>query len=189
MDSSTNYKNVFVGGVARSGKSTFAKKMAKMNEFNHFPLDYVTSSLKNNFPETNISSSVVIGEESSEKLALLLSTVVRIIDSKDEKFIIDSAHIMPKDIAPYLDRSKWDIYFLGFPNVSKFTKFSTIRKYDDHTDWTSRRSDEELLSIIEKLIEISKKIQLECEELRIPFIDTSSDMIEVIDAFFGTDVI
>ncbi len=188
MESSTSYKNIFVGGVARSGKSTLAKRLGKQHEYNHFPLDYVTSSLKNNFPETGISSSVVIGD-SSEKLALLLSTVVRIIENKDEKFIIDSAHIMPKDIAPYLDKSKWDIYFIGYPNVSKFTKFSTIRKYDDHTDWTSRRSDEELLSIIEKLIEISKKIQSQCEELGITFIDTSSDMIEVIDAFFGTDVI
>jgi hypothetical protein len=106
-----------------------------------------------------------------------------------EKFIVDSTHIMPSDVVPYLDRDKWDIYFIGYPNISKFTKFSTIRKYDDNTDWTSRRSDEELLSIVEKLISISKKIQEECEELDIPFIDTSSDMIEVIDEFFETELI
>ena len=188
MNKSSNYKNVFVGGVARSGKSTFAKRLRKLNEYNHFPLDYVTSSLKNNFPECNISSSVVIGE-SSEKIALLLSTIVKIMDSKDEKFILDSAHVMPKDVVPYLDREKWDIYFIGYPNISKFNKFATIRKYDDHTDWTSRRSDEELLSIVEKLINISKKIQEQCEELDIPFIDTSSDMIDVINEFFETDVI
>ena len=96
---------------------------------------------------------------------------------------------MPKDVVPYLDREKWDIYFIGYPNISKFNKFATIRKYDDHTDWTSRRSDEELLSIVEKLINISKKIQEQCEELDIPFIDTSSDMIDVINEFFETDVI
>ena len=78
---------------------------------------------------------------------------------------------------------------MGYPNVSKFTKFSTIRKYDDHTDWSSRRSDEELLSIVEKLISISKEIQKQCDELDITFIDTSSDMIEVIDRFFENDVI
>ena len=188
MEDSKEYKNIFIGGVARSGKSTLAKRFSKLNSYNHFPLDYVTSSLKNNFPETNISSSVVIGD-SSEKLSLLLSTIVRIMNSKDEKYIIDSAHIMPKDIVPYLDKDKWNIYFVGYPNVSKFTKFSSIRKYDDHTDWTSRRSDEELLSIIEKLISISKKIQEQCEELNIPFIDTSNDIIEVIDEFFETEVI
>lgn len=188
METVSKCKNIFIGGVARSGKSTLAKRFSKLNLYNHFPLDYVTSSLKNNFPETNISSSVVIGE-SSEKLALLLSTIVRIMESKDEKYIIDSAHIMPKDIVKYLDRDKWDVYFVGYPNISKFTKFSSIRKYDDHTDWTSRRSDEELLSIIEKLISISRKIQEQCEELNIPFIDTSSDMLEAIDDFFETEVI
>ena len=127
--------------------------------------------------------------ESSERIALLLSTIVKIMDSKDEKFILDSAHVMPKDVVPYLDREKWDIYFIGYPNISKFNKFATIRKYDDHTDWTSRRSDQELLSIVEKLINISKKIQEQCEELDIPFIDTSSDMIDVINEFFETDVI
>lgn len=188
MNEGSSYKNVFVGGVARSGKSTFSKRLCTRNKYNHFPLDYVISSLKNNFPECNISSSVVIGD-SSERVALLLSTIARIMESKDEKFIVDSAHVMPKDVVPYLDRDKWDIYFIGYPNISKFTKFSTIRKYDDKTDWTSRRSDEELLSVIEKLISISKKIQEECEELDIPFIDTSSDMIEVIDEFFETDFI
>ena len=136
-------------------------------------------------PEGN----VVIDETSSAALALLLSRVMNIMNDKDEPFIIDSAHILPRDIIKYIDRDKWDIYFIGYPNISKFTKFSTIRKYDDKTDWTSRRNDEELLSIIEKLISISKKIQEECEELDIPFIDTSSDMIEVIDEFFETDLI
>ena len=179
----SDIKNVFIGGVARSGKSTLAKRLCEGEKYNHFPLDYVTSSLKNNFPECEISSSVIIGD-SSQKLALLLSTIVKIMDSKDEKFIIDSAHIMPSDIVPYLDREKWDIYFVGYPNISKYNKISMIRKYDDNTDWTSRRSDEELLSIIEKLIEISKEIQVECEELGIKFIDTSSDMIDVLDNLF-----
>ena len=188
MNDSSDYKNVFIGGVARSGKSTFTKRLRKINNYSHFPLDYVTSSLKNNFPECEISNSVVIGE-SSEKVSRLLSTIAKIMESKDEKFIVDSAQVMPKDVVPYLDRDKWDIYFIGYPNVSKFTKFSTIRKHDDKTDWTSRKGDEELLSIVEKLISISKKIEEQCEELDIPFIDTSSDMIEVIDEFFGTDVI
>lgn len=188
MEGSANYKNVFVGGVARSGKSTLSKRLCNTNSYNHFPLDYITSSLKNNFPECNISSSVVIGE-SSKKLSLLLSTVIRIIDSKDEKFIIDSAHIMPKDIVPYLNKDKWDIYFVGYPNVSKYEKFSIIRKYDDSSDWTSRRSDEELLSIIERLIDISKKIKEECEELGIAFIDTSGDINKAIDSMFETNLI
>ena len=116
----SDIKNIFIGGVARSGKSTLAKRLCAEGNYNHFPLDYVTSSLKNNFPECEISSSVIMGD-SSQKLALLLSTIVKIMDSKEEKFIIDSAHIMPKDIVPYLDKDKWDIYFVGYPNISKYS--------------------------------------------------------------------
>ena len=184
----SDIKNIFIGGVARSGKSTLAKRLCAEGNYNHFPLDYVTSSLKNNFPECEISSSVIMGD-SSQKLALLLSTIVKIMDSKEEKFIIDSAHFMPKDIVPYLDKDKWDIYFVGYPNISKYNKISMIRKYDDNTDWTSRRSDEELLAIIEKLIEISKEIEEECQELGVKFIDTSTDMIEVLDNLFIKEVI
>ena len=96
---------------------------------------------------------------------------------------------MPKDFVPYLDKDKWDIYFVGYPNISKYNKISMIRKYDDNTDWTSRRSDEELLAIIEKLTEISKEIEEECQELGVKFIDTSTDMIEVLDNLFIKEVI
>ena len=84
-------KNIFIAGVARSGKSTLAKKIQKNGDFNHIPLDYFASSLKHNFPETKITSNVVIDSESSKNLSLLLSRVINIIDCKDEKFIIDSA--------------------------------------------------------------------------------------------------
>lgn len=174
-------KNIFVGGVARSGKSTLSEKLCKKGPYNHLPLDYITASLKRNFPECNIKSSVVINDDTSTRLSLLLSTVINIMDDKDEKFIIDSAHIMPKDIVKYLDRDKWDIYFVGYPNIAKEEKFETIRKYDTERDWTSRKTDEELLDIIDKLINISKEIEKQCKELNISFVDTSKDIFEVID--------
>ena len=166
-------KNIFIGGVAKSGKSTLAEKICKGEKYNHIPIDYFTASLKRNFPDVGIVSNVVINDETSSKLSILLSTVINIIDTKDEKFILDSAHVMPKDIIKYLDKDKWDIYFIGYPNISKEDKFSIIRKYESVDDWTYKRSDEELLDILDKLIFISKEIEKECVELGIKFIDTS----------------
>ena len=104
-------KNIFIAGVARSGKSTLSKKFLEKEKYNHIPLDYFTSSLKHNFKETKITSNVVIDRESSKNLSLLLSRVIDIMNGSDELFIIDSAHIMPKDIIEYLDRDKWDLLF------------------------------------------------------------------------------
>lgn len=166
-------KNIFIGGLAKSGKSTIAEKICNGEKYNHIPIDYFTASLKRNFPDVGIVSNVIINDETSSKLSLLLSTVVSIIDTKDEKFILDSAHVMPKDIVKYLDKDKWDIYFIGYPNITKEEKFSIIRKYETNEDWTYKRSDEELLFVLDNLISISKKIEEECMELGIKFIDTS----------------
>lgn len=157
-------KNIFVDGVSKSGKSAFSNKI-KNAYYNHIPLDYFASSFKRNFPDTNITSNVVVSKTSSKNLSLFLSRVIEIIDSTDEKFIIDSAHILPEDINVYLDRDKWDIYYLGYPNTDKESKVKDIRKYETEEDWTYKKSDEKLLDIFDKLILLSKDEQKMCENL------------------------
>lgn len=169
-------KNIFIAGTAKSGKSTFAEKICANYKYNHIPLDYFTSSLKHNFPESKITSNVVIEEESSSKLALLLSRVMNIMNDTDEPFIIDSAHILPRDIIKYIDRDKWDIYYFGYPNTTTQEKFNTLRKYDKKESWTRKRTDKELLDTLDKLISLSKQIKQECIENNIPFIDTSNNL-------------
>ena len=169
-------KNIFIAGVARYGKSTLSKKIIENKNYNHIPLDYFASSLKHNFPKTKITSNVVIDSTSSKNLALLLSRVIQIINDSDEKFIIDSAHIYPQDIIELLDRDKWDIYYLGYPNISAQEKLELIRKFDTKNDWTFKKSDDELLDILKQLINISHNIQNQCQKLNINFIDTSNDM-------------
>ncbi len=174
-------KHIFIAGVAKSGKSTFAEKICEHHKYNHIPLDYFASSLKHNFPESKITSNVVINEESSSKLALLLSRVMNIMNDKDEPFIIDSAHILPRDIIKYIDRDKWDIYYFGYPNISPKDKFNIIRKYEGNCSWTSKRTDEELLDTLTKLVHLSKEIEQECLDNNITFIDTSKDLINDIE--------
>ncbi|MBQ4583847.1 MAG: hypothetical protein IJA94_03045 [Bacilli bacterium] len=174
-------KNIFIAGVARSGKSTLAKKLKEGKEYNHIPLDYFTSSLKHNFPDTKIVSNVVIDPLSSKNLSLLLSRVIEIMNNQEEKFIIDSAHVLPQDIIKYLDKDKWDIYFVGYPNIPAEEKLAIIRKYDNEFDWTFKKSDEELLDILEQLIELSKDIESECKKHNINFIDTSESITKSVN--------
>lgn len=173
-------KNIFIMGVAKSGKSTFAKKLQSEGKYNHIPLDYFTSSLKRNFPELNITSDVKINKESSKKLSLLLSRVIEIIDNGSENFIIDSAHILPEDILPYLNLDKWDVYFFGYPSINASEKLKEIRKYETEYDWTYKKSDQELLDIFLYLIDLSKKVKNNIEGVK--FIDTSKGIknLEII---------
>lgn len=173
-------KNIFIAGVAKSGKSTLSKILTEKASYNHIPLDYFASSLKHNFPETKITSNVIIDKESSKNLALLLSRVIDIMNNSEEKFIIDSAHILPQDIIKYLDKDKWEIYYLGYPHITAFEKLKLIRKYEREEDWTRKRDDKELLKTLEQLITISIEIKEQCESLNITFIDTSRDLKSTI---------
>lgn len=166
-------KNIYIGGVARAGKGTLAE-LIKNNcpMYNHISLDYITASLKENFPETGIKTSVVIGD-SSPKLALLLSKTMDIMNTKEERFIIDSAHIMPHDILKYIDREKWDIYFLGYPNTTAEEKIKIVLEKDDPQDWTHKKTYDELYYRISNTVRISKEIEDECKKFNIEFIDTS----------------
>lgn len=167
-------KSILIIGVARSGKSRFSKKF---KGYNHIPLDYFTSSLKHNFKETKITSNPIIDKESSKNLSLLLSRVIDIMNNDKENYIIDSAHLYPEDIIGYIDTNKWDVYCLGYPNISVEKKFNEIRKYDNSNDWTYKRTDEELKSIISKLIIISKEMEKTCNKLNIKFIDTENNLL------------
>ena len=175
-------KNIFIGGVAKSGKSRLAVDLSKKYGMNHIPLDYFASSFKHNFPDVGITSNVLIDKESSKLLALFLSKFISIVELKnDEFFVLDSAHILPEDIIKYLDPQKWDIYYLGYPTITAEEKISEIEKYTKG-GWTSKRSHQELLEIFNKLIILSKNIQNTCINYSIEFIDTSNvDVLKIIN--------
>lgn len=167
-------KNILVLGVAKSGKSYFAKKINKDRKYNYIPLDYFASSFKYNIPESGITSNVIIDKDSSRKLAKYLSRVIEIIDYVDnEKYLIDSAHIYPEDIVKYIDRNKWDIYYLGYPNISVEDKFTELRKYVQ-SGWPAKKNDDELKDTLKELINISKEIEKQCIKYNLTFIDSSN---------------
>ena len=174
-------KNIFIGGVAKSGKSRLAVSLCKKHGLNHIPLDYFTSSFKHTFPEIGITSNVLIDEKSSKLLGSFLKRFIEIVELKDDEFfIIDSAHIFPDDIIRYLDRDKWDIYYLGYPNTTTENKLTEVKKYADG-GWILNKSQDELLEIFNQLIKLSNNIEKKCKENNIKFIDTSNN--DILDLF------
>jgi len=175
-------KNIFIGGAARSGKSTIAEKISNNSIYNHFPVDYIATSFNKNFPNCGINNRVVI-DSGSVNLSLFLSTVIEKMDKSNERYVIDSAHIMPRDIIKYLDKEKWAMFFVGYPNITPEEKLVNIRNNDNITSWTRNFNDDEMLNLTKQLIEVSKKIKSECLKYNVKFIDTSYNFINTIDDF------
>ena len=70
-----NKNNIFIGGVARAGKSTISEKICASSIYNHFPVDYIATSFKRNFPQCGINDQVII-DNGSVNLSLFLSTII-----------------------------------------------------------------------------------------------------------------
>ena len=49
-------KNLLIAGVAKSGKSTICEKICEEEKYNHIPFDYITASMKRNYPEWGVKS-------------------------------------------------------------------------------------------------------------------------------------
>ena len=175
-------KNIFIGGVAKSGKSRLAEYLHDKYNYNHIPLDYFASSFKHNLPDVGINSNIVIDKKSSELFSLFLSRIIKAMNqSRNELFILDSAHIYPKDIVQYLDKEKWDVYFLGYQNITAEEKLKELEK-NNKLGWTLKRTYDENIEIFNNLIEISKEMERQCNELGVKYIDTSNgDILEIIN--------
>ena len=105
---------------------------------------------------------------------------IQVYLNDDELFILDSAHILPEDIIKYLNPDKWDIYYLGYPNITPKEKIDEIKKYISN-GWTYKKTEDELLLIFNELINISSNIKNTCQINDIKFIDTSNE--DVITVF------
>ena len=175
-------KNIFIGGVAKSGKSRLAIKLCEKYNYNHIPMDYFTSSFKHNFKEIGITSNVLIEEKTSKLLSTFLSRFIEIADNQnDELFIIDSAHIYPKDIIRYLNPEKWEIYFIGYSKTTPQDKLQELKK-NINNGWIITKTDEELIELLDGLIKISSEIEKECIDNNINYIDTSNkDILELFN--------
>ena len=175
-------KNIFIGGVAKSGKSRLAVKLCENSKYNHIPLDYFASSFRRKLPEVGITSNIDIQEESSKKYALFLSRFIEIAESNEnEFFILDSAHIFPKDIINYLDPNKWEVYYLGYSNITPEDKLKELRN-NLSGGWVADKTDEEMLELLSKMVPLSQEIAKQCEECNILYLDTSEkDILEIFD--------
>ena len=178
MQSSLN-KHLIVGGVVRSGKTIFCKKLVETFSISHIPVDKMVVSLHNVFPSYNIRHSNINYQERCDNLAPFLYDFMMQI-KKNGKFIyvFDSYHILPKHVSLKVDLRFFHVLFFGYPRISVDAKCKHIRDYAMcHGCWTRAKyqDDNDLKEAVKNSIEKSKKLQQECEKYGFTFVDTSTD--------------
>lgn len=172
-------RHFIVGGIVRSGKTTFCKKLVDKFTVCHIPTDILVTSLQNAFPNHNIRHSGLSYEKRCANLAPFLYEFLNQIGSKrDFTYVVDSYHILPSDVAARIDCKDFEVLFFGYPNNTLDEKYNHMTEYaEKHGCWTQRYypAEDELRKAIKNSISKSKWLQSECKKYNFAFVDTSKD--------------
>ena len=95
--------------------------------------------------------------------------------------IFESCHVDPIIFKSKLNYPNYIFLFLGYPQVYIENKIRELREYGaNHPEcWTNQHGDESLILHIKNYAELSREHQLKCEEVEIPYFDTSDNFDDV----------
>ena len=171
-------KNIILIGASRAGKSSFAKllneniKNISLIKTDLLRLAFREAIVKDNTINTNIL------KQNPDYISYILS-YYKFANKYDTEYIkvIDTVDFGPKDSKLFENSI---MICLGYPNITPEEVVSNWRKYDTELDWTFKKSDEELIEIASEEIKNSKRLQEECKNYNVKFIDTSYERNNVL---------
>ena len=170
-------KNILIFGICRTGKSTFSKMIQK--EFTNYQIievDTIISALQKTIP--NIPIGFIHDNLKENKLPEFLNLFIQKNINKNGKelgFIINGDSIMPDDLFKYFDLKNTIVYYFVTEKLSPNQILENCRKHDLSEEWTTRRTDEELLNHFKFYKKIENKIIADCKKYNIKCIDTSEN--------------
>lgn len=169
-------KHIIIAGTARSGKTTLCYKLHQ-NGYVHLKLDSIKRAIcdiygdKNNWKDFSPKTAKIIARVFKEAETDTIADV--------EKYAIDTCHLLPTDA---VSLSKDNIViFIGYTDITPEEGLLNIRKYDRSNYWTTKLSDDEILTMLKENIEFSCKIKQECSDLSLKYFDTSHNRDKVLN--------
>lgn len=95
--------------------------------------------------------------------------------------IVNGDSIMPEDLVKYFNLENTKVYYFVHPELSTEEIVKRCRKYDNNNEWTTRRSDEQLIKHMNFYKEIEKQIIEQCKKYGFKCVDTSNNMMEILE--------
>lgn len=178
-----NIKNIVILGASRAGKSTLAKMINKIYpEYHIISGDSIRHAFQNELPQNKINKfggDGMMEDYSRFCASYFKNQIARNIDCFN--YIFDSCDVSVINALKYFSGENIFIIFLGYGKLSKYEVLDNYRKYEKVNDWTSSRSDAELLEHAENWINNSKIFEEECKKYNVMYVDTSVDREKVLN--------
>lgn len=171
-------KNIILIGASRAGKSSFTKllneniKNISLIKTDLLRLAFREAIVKDNTINTNLL------KQNPDYIDYILS-YYKYANKYDTEYVkvIDTVDFGPKDSKLFENSI---MICLGYPNITPEEVVSNWRKYDTELDWTFKKTDEELIEIALEEIKNSKRLQEECKNYNVKFIDTSYERNNIL---------
>lgn len=168
-------KNIMILGICRTGKSTFSKLI--QNEINNYQIievDTIISALQKTIKDIPIG--FIHDNLNENKLPEFLSLLIKKNNNKfgdNYGLIINADSIMPEDLVKHFDLSNTLVYYFINNELTAEDILKNCRTYDSTNEWTTRKTDEELIKHFNFYKKIEKGIMNQCKKYNIKCIDTS----------------
>ena len=173
-------KNIMILGICRTGKTTFSRMIQK--EFTNYQIievDTIIASLQKIVP--NLPIGFIHDHLKENRLPEFLNLLIQKNISKNGKelgFIINGDSILPEDLVKFSDLKDMLVYYFVTEKLSCEQILANCRNFDAKEEWTTRRSDAELLHHFKFYKNIEQQIIRDCKKYHFKCIDTSENRQE-----------
>ncbi len=176
-------KNILIGGTVRAGKSTLANLIRNKFKYSLVESDTIVNAFDVVFPELGIThkKAEITRERYKPFLFEILNGFCRDLKYNGNVTIFPGAQFLPEQIDEYLKKDKFIVIFLGIGDATPRELMTKIREMDTASDWTNKRTDEQLLNNCKNIINESKELKSQCEKFGFYYFDTFINRIETLN--------
>lgn len=177
------YKNIFIMGPGRVGKTTLSKMINKKYGYSIISIDDIVTALEV-FPELSISWN---GNhiKTAEQMAPFLVKYIKELSEGNKfydgcKTVIEGTDIDFEKLIPNIDQEKTLLIGLTYNKRNKEDMFNIIREHDTEDDWSYYLSDEKLREYCDYYMTINKFFNEKFKKYNILSFDTSFNREKVL---------
>lgn len=175
-----------VGGSARTGKTTIAKRFLNEKNISYFSLDYLMMGIANGVPELKVSpesNPFLVGRQ----LWPIIESMITAMVENGTTILFEGNQLIPRNVKQLIERYNDQICacFLGFAESEPKKKTKEILDYKGtENNWVEEYSYEELIDASCRLIDFSKDVRAECKKYGLKYFDVSNNYDETINQVF-----
>jgi adenosyl cobinamide kinase/adenosyl cobinamide phosphate guanylyltransferase len=164
-----------LGGAARSGKSIIARRVMAQYHMPFFSLDYLTNGMAQVWPELQNdldTDDATVGE----RIWPVVKSIAAMILRTHVHYLLEGASLQPHHASELILAFPNQVHacFVGFADADITEKFQHVRQFGDQPDdWMAHWDDALVVQELERLKGVSRAIQAECQQLHLPYFETS----------------